>query len=1123
MKNKILTMLFALILLPFGGQGQTPLQPNANVSILNGSVLINQPGTYTITGNNTKTNNTIKIECREQGDVNLTIIDLNISSSTSNSPINIISGNVKLRLVGNNSLISEATEYSAHYAALHVAANTSLTITIDSNGGYLLAKSLGQSAAIGGNSADIHNKVYNIGEITINGGYIKAESKNRCAAIGSGSEGQSVSKITINGGYIIANALDMKYGTSVGAAGKDPWVTSSGGTITITGGTLIALNDNEIGAIGNKTTDVATKVIIYGGSVYFDPKISNVVPVNNNDKEVFLKTICGLKPNTKLAELKGVSHWPWETYVDTKGKLYLWLPENSKVSSIHAYDESVPEDNSERDQYYYNQSLIVKRNGELWNDHNIAFTVENNDTGKSIDCSDNDFYLVNGDYSLYADGKVIYKPINIAGKDLDYITENITLDYYTVTYHLNKGDNNSSIPKPTNYLKGEKITVDNTVIPTRKYYEFKGWGKNIDSDENNTVNEITSIDKEEVLYAIWKPNEFSVKTVNKQELTYKKDMSLDLSKLLASDAVTNCGDIKFEIDNNSSLPDGLLSDDKIIRGAPEAVTEQEITTSITATAENTFSCKFDITFSVAKANAEIAKIDISADGYTYSGKAIAIAPPEVIGAASDNLDATLTYYTSYVDDQNNTKTTSADSGAEQEGGAPVYAGSYTVVASFAGNKNYNKAKDQSAAFDIKRKELTVTPVSNQIIYEGDKILYEVKDAVNGEVPVFEGALKEKEGKIIHDSDFKLKDSFSKNYSFQFTSGIGATVHNGKASEAVATMKAEAGQNDWFTSNVTITPPADFKIELVPSNPIATLKSNEAHKETLVWDTEGAHTLSYTLHRQSRDGSYPHDLSLKLDKTPPTLRATVDNENYTLTFSDGDAGSGIDKLLVDDKEVSISDTNASYAGTAPAGVHKAKAIDKAGLSYEIEFTLTKKPDNPDPNPGPNPDPDPGPMPTPTRYDVTLTDTTGIIYTPAAGKYKVDAWGKFDFSIEVAKGYTMFSDPIVYVNNVKLPSKDNKGNYSINPVREDKVVKVTGIVSDLSTANEAINAPDRRITVKGKTIYIDVPDRALFHLFDLTGSHKLSRPLHPGTNRIDVDPGSYIGRIDNEKEGKVIIVK
>lgn len=1110
-------MLFALILLPFGGQGQTPLQPNANVSILNGSVLINQPGTYTITGNNTKTNNTIKIECREQGDVNLTIIDLNISSSTSNSPINIISGNVKLRLVGNNSLISEATEYSAHYAALHVAANTSLTITIDSNGGYLLAKSLGQSAAIGGNSADIHNRVYNIGEITINGGYIKAESKNRCAAIGSGSEGQSVSKITINGGYIIANALDMKYGTSVGAAGKDPWVTSSGGTITITGGTLIALNDNEIGAIGNKTTDVATKVIIYGGSVYFDPKISNVVPVNNNDKEVFLKTICGLKPNTKLAELEGVSHWPWETYVDTNGKLYLWLPENSKVSSIHAYDESVPEDNSERDQYYYNQSLIVKRNGELWNDHNIAFTVENNDTGKSIDCSDNDFYLVNGDYSLYADGVDTKKKFTIKGASPD----NITLDYYTVTYDLNEGDNNPSIPKPKNYLKGTTVPVDKTVTPTREHYTFMGWA--LKSSSLSNVESIVNIQAATTLYAIWIAKKFTVDMFNKQQLTYKTDMNFDLSSLLSPNAETDCGAITFNINKVSSLPAGLNLEGSIIKGAPEAVTAKEIETYITATAANEYTISFKILFSVAKAKATIANIDISADGYTYSGKPIEIAPPKVSGAASEKMDATLTYYTSYTNENNNTKTTSANSGAEQEGGAPVYAGSYTVIASFAGNDNYEKADNQSAKFDIKRKELTVTPVSNQIIYKGDEILYEVKDAVNGEVPVFEGALKEKEGKIIHDSDFKLKDSFSKNYSFIFTSGISATVHNGKASEAVASMNAEAGQNDWFTSDVTITPPADFKIELVPSNPVATLKSNEAHKETLLWDTEGAHTLSYKLHRQSRSESYDHALSLKLDKTPPTLRATVDNENYTLTFSDGDAGSGIAKLLVDDKEVSISDTDASYAGTAPAGAHKAKAIDKAGLSYEIEFTLTKKSDNPDPNPGPKPDPDPGPKPTPTRYDVTLTDTTGIIFTPAAGKYKVDAWGKFDFSIEVAKGYTMFSDPIVYVNNVKLPSKDSKGNYSINPVREDKVVKVAGIVSDLSTANEAINAPDRRITVEGKTIYIDVPDRAVFHLFDLTGSHKLSRQLHPGTNRIDVAPGSYIGRIDNEKEGRVIIVK
>lgn len=1112
MKNKILTMLFALILLPFGGQGQTPLQPDANVSILNGSVLINQPGTYTITGNSTTTNNTIKIECEGNEFVTLNIDRLNLNhDNTSNAPIDIVKGNVKLQLTGENKIIFNKSHYT-YYASIHVSANSSLIISNKTDGSLNIIAAEG-GAGIGGN-ADFKS----VGDITIESGTIEVTNIKDISAIGGAVHGQDISNITINGGYIIAKAESF-YSSSpvIGACKSLRTNDANGGTITLNGGTLIVLStDNSIGSIGHSDNKPLAKVIIGDkASVLFDPGLSDVTPVNDKGNSVSLKTICGLKPNSKVEYLDN-DQLSKDLYVDDKGKLYFWwTSDHAKLDRIYTHDGS-----SSSDFEYFRQSLTVNKNGTSWNDHGITFTVKKDNKDNPIDCSDNNFYLEKGVYSLYANGDDISKSINIVDKSPD----NVILDYYTVTYHLNNGDNNPSIPKPTNYLKGKKITVDNTVIPTKKYYEFKGWGKNIDSDENNTVNEITSIDKEEVLYAIWKPNEFSVNTVSRpQELTYKKDMSLDLSKLLASDAVTNCGDITFKINDGSPLPDGLQLDGSTITGAPKAVTDKEITTSITATAANTFSCHFDIIFSVAKANATITNIDIPTGGYTYSGKAIEIAPPKVSGATSEKMDATLTYYTSYTNDQNNTKTTSADSGAAQEGGAPVYAGSYTVVASFAGNDNYNKADNQSAKFDIKRKELTVTPESNQIIYEGDKILYNVTDKVNDEVPEFDGALKAEDGKIIPEDNFKLNDSFSKNYSFKFTSDISATVHNGKASEAVATMKAEAGQNGWFTSNVTITPPADFKIELVPSNPVATLKSNDAHKETLVWDTEGAHTLSYKLHRQSRDGSYPHDLSLKLDKTPPTLRATVDNENYTLTFSDGDAGSGIAKLLVDDKEVSISDTNASYAGTAPAGAHKAKVFDKAGLSYEIEFTLTKKPDNPDPNPGPKPDPDPGPKPTPTRYDVTLTDTTGIIYTPAAGKYKVDAWGKFDFSIEVAKGYTMFSDPIVYVNNVKLPSKDNKGNYSINPVREDKVVKVTGIVSDLSTANEAINTPDRRITVKGKTIYIDVPDRAIFHLFDITGSHKLSRPLHPGTNRIDVDSGSYIARIDNEKEGKVIIVK
>lgn len=1110
-------MLFALILLPFGGQGQRVLQPKETVSILDESVLINQPGTYTITGNSTVTNNTIKIECESNDLVTLNIDKLNYNDDRpNNAPIDIVKGNVKLQLINKNKIIFSNPNIS-DYAAIHVSANSSLIISNKTNGSLIIQAGYG-GAGIGGNSY-LNNPV---GNITIESGTIEVANLYKMAAIGGGERGQDISNITINGGYIIAKAASSYDSPVIGACRSWGITDANGGTITINGGTLItSYTNNSIGSIGHSTNNPPAKVIIGDkASVLFDPGFSYVTPVNSNSngERVYPKTICGLKPNSKVAFLDS-ERWFGDLFVDNDGKLYFWWPSGHKeLDFIHTYDESVPDESEFRNFKYYRQSLTVNKNGTSWDDHDITFTVKNK-AKEEISCSDNKFYLVNGKYSLYADGDEIIKEFEIKDKSSD----NITLDYYSVTYDLNKGDNNPSIPKPKNYLKGTTVPVDKTVTPTREHYTFDGWGLKDDATDKDKVISIDDLKEATTLYAIWKPNEFSVKTVDKQELTYKTDMKFDLSSLLGSGVETKCGAITFNIDNGSSLPAGLQLEGSTIKGAPEAVTVQDITTSITATAANTFSCQFDIKFSVIKANAEIANIDISTEGYTYSGKAIEIAPPKVSGAASDNLDATLTYYTSYENENNNTKTTNADSGADKDGGAPVYAGNYTVVASFAGNENYNKADNQSAKFDIKRKELTVTPESNQIIYEGDEILYNVTGEVNDEVPEFEGALNADKGIIIQDNNFKLKAPFSKNYSFKFTSDIGVTVHNGKASEAVATMNAEAGQNDWFTSNVTITPPADFKIELVPSKSLATLKSNESHKESLLWETEGAHTLSYTLHRQSRSESYLHDLSLKLDKTPPTLRATVDNENYTLTFSDGDAGSGIAKLLVDDKEISITDTDASYAGTAPAGAHKAKAIDKAGLSCEIEFTLTKKSDNPDPNPGPNPGPDPGPKPTPTRYDVTLTDTTGVIFTPAAGKYKVDAWGKFDFSIEVAKGYTMFSDPIVYVNNVKLPSKDSKGNYSINPVREDKVVKVTGIVSDLSTANEAINAPDRRITVIGKTIYIDVPERAIFHLFDLTGSHKLSRQLHPGTNRIDIDPGSYIGRIDNEKEGKVIIVK
>lgn len=105
------------------------------------------------------------------------------------------------------------------------------------------------------------------------------------------------------------------------------------------------------------------------------------------------------------------------------------------------------------------------------------------------------------------------------------------------------------------------------------------------------------------VYAKWKLKTFTVKSAEKQMLTYKKAMKeYDLSTLLSADAVTNCGRMTYAVTSNN-LPDGLLlnANTGVISGTPNAATTKDVTVTVTATASNTFTQNIDVTFSVEKA------------------------------------------------------------------------------------------------------------------------------------------------------------------------------------------------------------------------------------------------------------------------------------------------------------------------------------------------------------------------------------------------------------------------------------------------------------------------------------------------------------------------------------------
>lgn len=950
----------------------------------------------------------------------------------------------------------------------------------------------------GGNGATTHDGNYYTGGNGGNGGNSNTISISNSilniTQIGGGQAG--------NGGHVLQNK-----GGSGGNGGNCT------GNITITNSTINAVKNIGAGKKGLKGGAGATMGGGWQGNDGTDgnmQKESTIVPTNSLlkiDKET---SIIGtytfsedlivdnleIKPSSNITISEGK-----QVYVNTKLKA-----DNTVIVNGNIVLGSRVTIEGNFTNFFYAINILFRKDNSNWNDVNKTITLNYNSTNKDASWTQD-----KNKYSAICkfDDAETY---NIFIGDLDTkqsiskSAREITLYYYSLNFYTNNGS--SSVPKQ--YLLNDvEHPTEPTESLTRKYYTFDGWSSSYSSSNKVDFSSVT-INQATTYYAIWKPNTFEVNTATKQELTYKQAMiGYDLSKLLKNNAVDNCGEMTYKV-SSSSLPNGLSLDTNtgIISGTPNAATTGDVTVTITVTAKNTFSQNIDVIFSVAKVKTVIN--DILTGTHYYTGSAIAIDAPTLKGANPDNLTPSLKYYTSYMDKNTNIPTTAENSGASGEGEAPVYAGNYIVVASFAGNDNYEEATDKTANFTINQVELTVTPKSDQIIYEDDKILYTITGKPEGgDEPMFEGALIVNEDKIIIEGDdFKLGDESAKNYSYAFTSGISATLCSGKAEDAEATTQATEGRNGWSTSNITIIPPADFQIAFVPS---AILKNGLDYKDNLVWETEGNHTLTYSLQRKSNSSVYEHTLSVKLDKTTPVLSYTTDKLSYTLTFSD--AGSGIDKLYIDGAEVALVPDATTYTTTGTARTHTAKVTDKAGLSKEISFKLVD---------GGSVVPDPEPEPEPVYYDVTLPETEGVVFSPAAGTYPVEEYSSFSFSVTVAEGYREQSVPVVKVNGNVFGPVDANGHYKIKFIRSDQSVTVEGILADNPTANESLSTLAFELRTEGHTLCITVERPRLCRLFDPSGRLICSRQLTPGINRLEgLAAGIYFVVVEREGVRKIVV--
>lgn len=532
---------------------------------------ITTAGNFKITGNGETTSKNIKVNV--DGTVNITIKNVNISTNGSHgAPFDITKGTVNLTLSGNNALIATGNQK----AGLHVATNTSLTITEESNGGTLRAQGHQGNYAKGGAGIG-SNRNETAGSITIKGGTIRAEHGDCAAGIGGGFSGNAFT-ITINGGHITAiTHAAMGNPASIGGGGG-----GDGGTISITGGTVITLyegNTPTIGAIGHGADKSTTSVTITGGSVYYDPTIRSKTPTDGTNN-VVKKEISSLPANAKVTSLENATGYNVkDVYADKDGKVYLWLPETSNVS---VKSSLAP----------FPLTVTINKDGSEWENHGKVFTAKKDNAGEEISQMNGFFYLEDGSYTLYADGETTNQTFTVS----EATSQNVTLNYYTVTYNSNDGTSSSTVKV---YPAGTNITTDNDVIPTRTYYTFDGWGETTTATEKVTI---TSISEAKTLYAIWKPATFTTKSSITVETTYGTAYEHTfIASELSDDITSKAGGFSGIALKEGSLPAGLSLSSSKVSGTPTTVNESGTSVTFTVTATNGATADVTITFKVKKA------------------------------------------------------------------------------------------------------------------------------------------------------------------------------------------------------------------------------------------------------------------------------------------------------------------------------------------------------------------------------------------------------------------------------------------------------------------------------------------------------------------------------------------
>ena len=242
---------------------------------------------------------------------------------------------------------------------------------------------------------------------------------------------------------------------------------------------------------------------------------------------------------------------------------------------------------------------------------------------------------------------------------------------------------------------------------------------------------------------------------------------------------------------------------------------------------------------------------------------------------------------------------------------------------------------------------------------------------------------------------------------------------------------------------------------------------------------------------------------------------------TVTAKDGLTGIGaITIKYYKDRATEVSEPTEVGTYTVKIDVSEGGNCNSISNLTTLEWTFTILPKS---NPPVNPpvDPDDPDNPAPVHYTVTLPAIEGATTDPAAGSYEVESWGSFSFLLTLDEGYRTDSHPVVTARGETLTPNASTGKYTIQHVRSDITVEITGIVKDVATGNETLS-DGFHITTSGRLLLVTVPRAIRLYLTDTSGRLILTRQLPAGDTRIDdLAAGVYLLTLEGEKTKKIII--